>query len=185
MKLRTASEGLLVFDQAVQTVERALNILASGDELQADTQELLDACSGDASVTADPARARLPFTPRSMRAFMVWDPHYTASARTLGQALLPASCRRGRERLRAPDAPDVPTLQAEAALRPHANHAAVLPDVWWPGFELELTCVLEHPIADATPAEAAAAVGGWSVPNDWSARDVQADDARNTRSSRS
>ena len=35
------------------------------------------------------------------------------------------------------------------------------------------------PIADATPAEAAAAVGGWFVLNDWSARDVQADDARN------
>jgi 2-keto-4-pentenoate hydratase/2-oxohepta-3-ene-1,7-dioic acid hydratase in catechol pathway len=33
-------------------------------------------------------------------------------------------------------------------------------------------------LADATPAEAAAAVGGWFVLNDWSARDVQAEDLR-------
>jgi 2-keto-4-pentenoate hydratase/2-oxohepta-3-ene-1,7-dioic acid hydratase in catechol pathway len=68
-----------------------------------------------------------------------------------------------------------------------ANHAAVLADgegMWWPShtryldFELELACVLAHPIADATPAEAAAAVGGWFVLNDWSARDVQAADVR-------
>jgi 2-keto-4-pentenoate hydratase/2-oxohepta-3-ene-1,7-dioic acid hydratase in catechol pathway len=66
-----------------------------------------------------------------------------------------------------------------------ANHAATLADgepMWWPShtshldFELELACVLAHPIADATPAEAAAAVGGWFVLNDWSARDVQARD---------
>jgi 2-keto-4-pentenoate hydratase/2-oxohepta-3-ene-1,7-dioic acid hydratase in catechol pathway len=57
-------------------------------------------------------------------------------------------------------------------------------DMWWPShtrfldFELELACVLARPIADATPQEALDAVGGWLVLNDWSARDVQADDAR-------
>jgi 2-keto-4-pentenoate hydratase/2-oxohepta-3-ene-1,7-dioic acid hydratase in catechol pathway len=56
--------------------------------------------------------------------------------------------------------------------------------MWWPShtkyldFELELACVLAKPIADATPEEALDAVGGWFVLNDWSARDVQADDAR-------
>ena len=56
--------------------------------------------------------------------------------------------------------------------------------MWWPrhtkylDFELELACVLARPIADATPEVARAAVGGWFVMNDWSARDVQADDQR-------
>ena len=53
-----------------------------------------------------------------------------------------------------------------------ANHAAVLADgeeMWWPShtkyldFELELAFVLAKPLADATPEEAAAAVGGWFV----------------------
>src|SRR4029434_5911836 len=68
-----------------------------------------------------------------------------------------------------------------------ANHTSVLAngqDMWWPShtkyldFELELACVLAKPIADASPEEAIDAVGGWFVLNDWSARDVQADDAR-------
>ena len=56
--------------------------------------------------------------------------------------------------------------------------------MWWPShtrfldFELELACVLAKPLVDATPEEALDAVGGWFVLNDWSARDVQADDAR-------
>ena len=68
-----------------------------------------------------------------------------------------------------------------------ANHTSVLADgqdMWWPShtkaldFELELACVLCKPLVDATPEEALDAVGGWFVLNDWSARDVQADDAR-------
>jgi 2-keto-4-pentenoate hydratase/2-oxohepta-3-ene-1,7-dioic acid hydratase in catechol pathway len=57
-------------------------------------------------------------------------------------------------------------------------------EMWWPShtrfldFELELACVLCKPLVDATPEEAVDAVGGWFVLNDWSARDVQADDAR-------
>jgi 2-keto-4-pentenoate hydratase/2-oxohepta-3-ene-1,7-dioic acid hydratase in catechol pathway len=56
--------------------------------------------------------------------------------------------------------------------------------MWWPShtewldFELELAYVLAKPLADATPAEARAAIGGWFIVNDWSARDVQADDYR-------
>ena len=48
----------------------------------------------------------------------------------------------------------------------------------WLDFELELAFVLSRPLADASPEEAAAAVGGWFIINDWSARDVQAEDAR-------
>jgi 2-keto-4-pentenoate hydratase/2-oxohepta-3-ene-1,7-dioic acid hydratase in catechol pathway len=57
-------------------------------------------------------------------------------------------------------------------------------EMWWPShteyldFELELACVIVRPLSDATPEEARAAIGGWFVVNDWSARDVQAEDAR-------
>ena len=45
-------------------------------------------------------------------------------------------------------------------------------------FELELGFVLSREVADATPAEGAAAIGGFFVVNDWSARDVQAHEYR-------
>ena len=40
-------------------------------------------------------------------------------------------------------------------------------------YELELGCVLAHGLLDATPQEAEAAIGGFVVFNDFSARDVQ------------
>jgi 2-keto-4-pentenoate hydratase/2-oxohepta-3-ene-1,7-dioic acid hydratase in catechol pathway len=210
MKLRSAPDGLLAWDETGgrwvalrAAAERhgrgepvpsdVLTFLAGDDQLRAHTQGLLDASRGDESVTADPGRAGLPFTVRSMRAFMVWESHYTASARMLVKRFFPrpvAAVAGGYERL---------TRQTFPPFRPKqrfyqtpsfylANHGAVLADgepMWWPShtsyldFELELACVLAHPIADATPAQAAAAVGGWFVLNDWSARDVQADDVRN------
>jgi 2-keto-4-pentenoate hydratase/2-oxohepta-3-ene-1,7-dioic acid hydratase in catechol pathway len=67
------------------------------------------------------------------------------------------------------------------------NHTAMLADgeeMQWPShtdwldFELELAFVLARPLADPTPAEAREAIGGWFVLNDWSAREVQAEEAR-------
>ncbi len=67
------------------------------------------------------------------------------------------------------------------------NHTALLGDgeeMPWPShtgfldFELELAFVLAAPLADATPAQAREAIGGWFVLNDWSARDVQAEEVR-------
>ncbi len=127
-----------------------------------------------------------------MRAFMLWESHYVASARALVKHFFPAPAARavaGYERL---------TRRTFPKLKPNkrfyetpsfyvANHAAVLADgeeMWWPShtkyldFELELAFVLAQPLADAGPEEAAAAVGGWFVLNDWSARDVQAEDLR-------
>jgi 2-keto-4-pentenoate hydratase/2-oxohepta-3-ene-1,7-dioic acid hydratase in catechol pathway len=196
MKLRTAPEGLLVQDEAdgrwvalPAAAERHgrgeplppdVTFLAGGDELQARTRALLDASRGDAS------------RPRSMRAFMVWDSHYTASARMLVKRFFPrpvAAVAGAYERMTRQTFPPFKPKQRFYRTPSFymANHAAVLADeepMWWPShtshldFELELACVLAHPIADATPAEAAAAVGGWFVLNDWSARDVQADDVR-------
>lgn len=65
------------------------------------------------------------------------------------------------------------------------NHMSVLVDgqeMWmskhtqWLDFELELACVLVRLLVDVMSEEALDAVGGWFILNDWSARDVQADD---------
>ena len=70
--------------------------------------------------------------------------------------------------------PDFPTLFAkftEALIGPHDE--IVLPagaDVDW---EVELVVVVGHPIRNATPDEAMAAVGGYTVGNDISVRDWQ------------
>jgi 2-keto-4-pentenoate hydratase/2-oxohepta-3-ene-1,7-dioic acid hydratase in catechol pathway len=167
--------------------------LAGGAEVRgAAGAAIAAAAANPGTAAADPATAILPFQPRSMRAFMLWESHYVASARALVKHFFPppaAKAVAGYERV---------TRRTFPKLKPNkrfyetpsfyvANHAAVLGDgeeMWWPrhteylDFELELAFVLAKPLADATPAEAADAVGGWFVLNDWSARDVQAEDLR-------
>ena len=167
--------------------------LAAGDEVRAAAAAAIAvAAAKPGTAAADPGAAILPFQPRSMRAFMLWEPHYVASARMLVKCFYPPPVAKfvaGYERL---------TRRTFPKLKPNrrfyetpsfymANHAAVLADgeeMWWPShtrfldFELELAFVLAKPLADATAEEVAAAVGGWFVLNDWSARDVQAEDAR-------
>ena len=142
--------------------------------------------------TADPAEAVLPFRPRSMRAFMLWESHVINSSRALLKKFFPAPAAKvvlGYERITGRTFPKLKPNDRfrEAPTFYVANHTSVLADgqdMWWPShtryldFELELACVLAKPLADATPEQALDAVGGWFILNDWSARDVQADDAR-------
>ena len=163
--------------------------LAGGERTEGAVRTALEQGTGS---TADAADAGLPFQPRSMRAFMLWEDHVIQSSRMLVKHFFPAPVWRivsayektGRT---------FPKLKPnrrfwEAPTFYVANHTMVLADgdpMWWPShtgfldFELELACVLRAPLVDATPEEARDAIGGWFVLNDWSARDVQADDARN------
>jgi len=65
-----------------------------------------------------------------------------------------------------------------------SNHRTVLgtgAEVWFPAgetrmdYELELVAVLGAPITSPTPAEAEAAIAGYCLLNDWSARAIQAE----------
>ena len=211
MRLRTSDEGVLI-EHRHRWVSLSAAVAASGtadpdlataagDLLSflrggADTREaaagLLERVRDDESVSGDPETAGLPFVPRSMRAFMLWESHVIDSSRMLVKRFFPppawrvvATFERATGRTFPKLKPnqhfyDTPTFYM-------ANHSMILGDgqeMWWPShtraldFELELACVLSAPLADATPAQARAAVGGWFVLNDWSARDVQADDAR-------
>jgi 2-keto-4-pentenoate hydratase/2-oxohepta-3-ene-1,7-dioic acid hydratase in catechol pathway len=193
MKLRRTPEGLIAEAEDGRWIRLPgetdlVDFLARGEAARAAAQETLDA--GGAAV--DPGEAILPFRPRSMRAFMLWESHYVASARGLVKYFFPppvAKVVAAYERV---------TRRTFPKLKPNkrfyetpsfyvANHASTLADgeeMWWPShtkyldFELELAFVLAKPLADATPEEAADAVGGWFVLNDWSARDVQAEDLR-------
>ena len=167
-------------------------LLAGGAEARAAVEELLGAVAEDESVAADPGGAGLPFEARSLRAFSLWESHYEGSARMLVRRFFPRPVQRvaaGYERVTRRTFPpfkpnerfyEVPAFYV-------GNHAAMLADgeeMPWPShsryldFELELAFVLARPLADPTPAEAREAIGGWFVLNDWSARDVQAEEAR-------
>jgi 2-keto-4-pentenoate hydratase/2-oxohepta-3-ene-1,7-dioic acid hydratase in catechol pathway len=166
--------------------------LAGGAAVRAAAQAAIDAALDSPAAAADPAEAILPLQPRSMRAFMLWESHLVASSRMLVKRFFPPPVARvvaGFERLTGRTFPKLKPNKRfyEIPSFYMANHTAVLADgerMWWPShtraldFELELAFVLASPLADATPEEGAAAVGGWFVLNDWSARDVQAEDAR-------
>lgn len=214
MRLRTTIQGLIVEDRSRDrwvslraALERsgsaseeelrascgdALTFLRGGAPVREAAAELLEAVGNDAGVAADPDQAGLPFQPRSIRAFMVWESHLIDSSRMLVKRFFPAPAGRvmgAFERVTRRTFPPLKPKKRFYETPPFymANHTALLVDgeeMWWPShtgfldFELELACVLARPLADATPEEARAAIGGWFVLNDWSARDVQADDAR-------
>ena len=133
----------------------------------------------------------LPFAPRSFRDFMLYERHAIDAARGFVRRFMPGAWPivRGYEALTGAPFP---------ALKPHklwyrqpiyymGNHLAFVADgaaVAVPAYtraldyELELGFVLARPLYNATPAEAEAAIGGFVVVNDFSARDVQADEMR-------
>lgn len=200
MKLRRIDEGLIAEREPGAWVrlegeglsdEQSRDMvafLAGGEDARAAAQRIVEA----AARPADPTGAGIPFQPRSMRAFMLWEDHVVASSRVLVKRFFPAPVPKvvaGFEKVTGKTFPKLKPNKRfyEQPTFYVANHAALLADgdpMWWPShtewldFELELAYVLAKPLADATPAEAREAVGGWLVLNDWSARDVQADDAR-------
>jgi 2-keto-4-pentenoate hydratase/2-oxohepta-3-ene-1,7-dioic acid hydratase in catechol pathway len=194
MKLRTTPNGLIAHDAErdrwvhVPGQHDLLSFLRDGANAHAEAKSALSAAD---PLVADPATAVLPFTPRSMRAFMLWESHVINSSRMLVKNFFPKPAA-DAVRLFEKTGRTFPMLKPKQGFYAHptfymGNHTMLLADgqeMWWPShtkaldFELELACVLAKPLIDATPEQARAAVGGWFVLNDWSARDVQADDAR-------
>jgi 2-keto-4-pentenoate hydratase/2-oxohepta-3-ene-1,7-dioic acid hydratase in catechol pathway len=187
MKLRTTPGGLIAHtDEGWRSVDYDRDMLAFLAETPVTRSAALT------TTPADPSTAVLPFRPRSMRAFMLYEQHVIDSSRVLARRFFPQPVPRVIEAFERVTGKPFPKLKPNARFHEAptfyvANHAAVLGDgeeMWWPrhtewlDFELELACVLVKPLVDARPEEALGAVGGWFVLNDWSARDVQADDAR-------
>ena len=128
----------------------------------------------------------IPFEPRSFRDFMLYEAHAIAAARGLVREQMPAAFQVVR-------AFEALTGRTFPKLKPHAlwyrepvyymgNHLTFATggeDIAMPSYtrtldyELELGFVLAHPLRDADPTTAEAAIGGFVVLNDFSARDVQ------------
>jgi len=132
------------------------------------------------------ADVMIPFAPRSYRDFMLFEAHAINAARGFAHRFMPrtAPIVRAYEKVTGTTFPK---------LKPHAlwyrqpiyymgNHLAFVTDaddVMMPSYtgaldyELELGFLLAHPLVDARPEAAEAAIGGFVVLNDFSARDVQ------------
>ena len=139
-----------------------------------------------ADVEIDPAPA-LPFAPRSLRASSLYEEHIVASSRTMVKRFFPAVQGRAVGAFERVSRRTFPKLKPPPAFyeRPlyyMGNHTAMLGDRVpvvhrpWLDFELEVAFVLAREVGDATPEEAEAAIGGFLLFNDWSVRDVQADE---------
>jgi 2-keto-4-pentenoate hydratase/2-oxohepta-3-ene-1,7-dioic acid hydratase in catechol pathway len=204
MKLRRTEEGLIARSASgnwirlegeglsEQQSRDLVAFLAGGEQTRGAAEAILAAAEESGATAADPSSAGIPFEPRSMRAFMLWEPHVVQSSRMLVKRFFPAPLAKTVHAFERVTGRTFPKLKPnrrfyEAPTFYVANHGALLSDgdpMWWPkhtkwlDFELELAFVLAKPLADATPTEGADAIGGWFVLNDWSARDVQADDAR-------
>ncbi len=198
MKLRSTADGVIAEDRArerwvaVPQAGDMLALLAGGAEARGEIENHIETVATDESAAVDPASAGLPFEAHSLRAFSLWESHYEGTARMLVKRFFPKPVQR------AANAFERVTRRTFPPFKPNArfyevpafyvgNHAAMLADgeeMPWPShtkyldFELELAFVLAKPLADPTPDEAREAIGGWLVLNDWSAREVQAEEAR-------
>ena len=114
------------------------------------------------SVSLSDARLLPPVEPTYLRDFMLFEDHARGGAARRGEDLNPA--------------------WFEIPISYKGNHREILgPDEdlaypsWteWLDFELEIACVVGRTVRDVAQEEAADAIAGYTIMNDWSARDVQ------------
>jgi 2-keto-4-pentenoate hydratase/2-oxohepta-3-ene-1,7-dioic acid hydratase in catechol pathway len=140
----------------------------------ADTQDLF----GDTHL--------LPFEPRSYRDFMLYEKHAVDAARGYAKRFIPYGylVAAGYERMTGRTFPlfRPKKIWYKKPIYYMGNHLSFVTDnqgISFPSYstaldyELELGAVVVNPIRNATPKEALAAIGGFVVFNDFSARDVQ------------
>ena len=140
---------------------------------------------------ADPALGQplLPVRPRSFRDFMLYEKHAINAARGMVRRLMPGV-------FPVTQAFEMVTGRPFPKFKPHklwyrqpiyylGNHMTIIADgdaMPWPvytdllDYELEIGAILAHPLRNANADGAAAAIGGFVVLNDFSARDVQIDE---------
>ncbi|RYP54461.1 hypothetical protein DL768_000767 [Monosporascus sp. mg162] len=135
---------------------------------------------------SDPLKRALPFQPRSYRDFMLFERHYYDAAAGMTQLYRPviANIVNLLFGLTGVDFPFFKphALWYEQPIFYQSNHLAFYADrapVHYPKYceyldvELELGAVLGKPLFNASPEEATAAIAGFCVFNDFSARNVQ------------
>jgi 2-keto-4-pentenoate hydratase/2-oxohepta-3-ene-1,7-dioic acid hydratase in catechol pathway len=180
--------------QAAHWSRDIVAFLAAPLDVRAAVQECLSHHEDERHHLHDDARhadaaVLMPFEPRSYRDFALFEGHMVGAARGFVRRFWP-------HLLPFIGAYETITRRTFPALRPKplwyrepiyymGNHLAFVTDgdeVRIPpytralDYELEIGFVLARELLDATPAEAEAAIGGFVVFNDFSARDVQYDE---------
>jgi 2-keto-4-pentenoate hydratase/2-oxohepta-3-ene-1,7-dioic acid hydratase in catechol pathway len=130
--------------------------------------------------------AILPFQPRSFRDCMLFEQHWIQASRGFVKRFMPAAFKVTQFYeflMRSPfPAFRPPALWHHQPIYYFSNHLSIVPGdtpIRYPAhtnafdYELELGIVLAKPLFNATPQEALAAIGGFVVLNDFSARDIQ------------
>jgi 2-keto-4-pentenoate hydratase/2-oxohepta-3-ene-1,7-dioic acid hydratase in catechol pathway len=104
-----------------------------------------------------------PVYPPSMRDFLTFEAHVDGMERGHGSPGVPEDWY----------AAPVFLFMAPHAVTGAHDDVAMPPDTERLDFELEVAAVICRDVRNATPDEAATAIGGYCVMNDWSARDIQ------------
>jgi 2-keto-4-pentenoate hydratase/2-oxohepta-3-ene-1,7-dioic acid hydratase in catechol pathway len=191
ISLRAALDARSGLDELSHLPANLLALLATGDHSRARIIELVEWAAAEGIGVANEPAPAIPYYPSSLRCSLGWEEHWVKAAHRLLDRNLPAArpAAWAYERLTRKV---FPPLRPKPAFYDHpvyytGNHLTVIGDgepMPWPAytteldFELEFGMILAHPVRDATPEKAAAAIGGFVVFNDFSARDVQWDEQR-------
>lgn len=144
-----------------------------------DLLELLALDKGARDVLAEAAAGRdgLPATsvvllppvyPVAMRDFLSFEEHVDGMERGMGNPGAPDEWY---------EAPVFLFMAPHAVVGPYED-VQMAPDTERFDFELELAAIICRDVRNAGPAEARAAIGGYCIMNDWSARDTQGREMR-------
>ncbi|KAI5456815.1 hypothetical protein BGZ63DRAFT_434998 [Mariannaea sp. PMI_226] len=138
------------------------------------------------SASDDPLKQNLPFQPLSYRDLMLSEEHYYNSASGMAQVYYPFTSKIGKlySAMTGWKFPafNPPALWYKQPIFYQSNHLAIYADgspIHCPTYcdyldvELELGVILGSPIFNASVEEATAAIAGFCVLNDFSARNVQ------------
>jgi 2-keto-4-pentenoate hydratase/2-oxohepta-3-ene-1,7-dioic acid hydratase in catechol pathway len=149
------------FDPGFDLVE----LLAESPEWRDSQADVAAAADG---LTLDEIVLLPPVYPTAMRDFLTFEAHVEGMERGMGNPGAPAEWY---------DAP-VFLFMAPHAVTGAYDDVAMPPDTERLDFELEIAAIVCRDVRDVTPEEARAAIGGYCVMNDWSARDVQGKEMR-------
>lgn len=170
-----------------QLSDDLIGLLGRFSWFQAELNELMRRSQGAVADLPDSAVTLLPFEPLSLRDFMLYEQHAINSARGYAERFMPAPITKAiasYERLSGRIFPGfMPAkLWHEKPIYYTGNHLSIVgegaaisfpPGTQAMDYELELGLVITRPLHSASPSEAHAAIGGFALFNDFSARDFQ------------
>lgn len=152
---------------AVVDGEQVRVVSATTDELlaatPADRADLVDRTALGAPRPLVDVRLLAPVRPRTIRDFLTFEEHLEGSLQVFGMTSPPPAWY---------DAPYFYFTNTNAVVGPD-ERVAVPPGTTQLDFELELAAVVGRPGKDLTPERAADHIAGYTLFNDWSARDLQ------------